>query len=466
MQVHLAPLNSVTVGSQPWRNDPVRSILRAGHLACQTRAGRSRTTGRPRSSAAASAAASPPKEPEMKETENKTNDKESCDGHDSTRKTARPQTTGATLLGDSQFTSVAPSSLREQCAESSVGVAVEYMRRVREAEGQLRRQAGQVTEEGTRLERERSHLEKMLWSLRNDLQVNRRSTEERSRRPSTTETERDGVDDLLVCERRELVKLKQELEGMLRDTINQQQVLGLCSRRLLDCAAERSCVLDLMPHHGSLSTGGHTSTSQTFTKADPVSPFTPGYKQALESSTQALSQSQLLREKIRQTITSAIARQRAAQHTVNHGLLKKIAETVAVKQQLTLMSVATRQAIYRKQREINRIRHNHDRSRGPESSSDLLSREKLNRPLVKVYQRHPGTQLAEAAQLKQGTAVLKRCLTSSEDEMASLQDTFRQLNNNLQKKTAATQVDSLVVRMRRRLLDRRATPTALQQGAC
>ena len=83
-----------------------------------------------------------------------------------------------------------PASLREHCAAASSAVAGDYMRRVREVEGQLRRQAGRVTEEGTKLERERGHLERTLRSITTNLTVNRRSSEDRSRRPSTAETVR------------------------------------------------------------------------------------------------------------------------------------------------------------------------------------------------------------------------------------------------------------------------------------
>lgn len=79
------------------------------------------------------------------------------------------------------------SSLREQCAGASVALAGDYMRRVREVEGHLRRQAGRVTKEGVSLERERGHLERMLRSLSADLTVNRRSSEGRTMRPFTKE---------------------------------------------------------------------------------------------------------------------------------------------------------------------------------------------------------------------------------------------------------------------------------------
>ncbi|MED6260423.1 hypothetical protein ATANTOWER_017908 [Ataeniobius toweri] len=387
MQVQLVSLGSVQIVPSSWRDATLRSMQRAQRLVRQT------WTGRPRS---AGFTQKVPSDSSAETCGDEIRQKGRGQTHVSVcrDRRSRPRTTGGTRMPVAPFP---PSSLREQCAAESVAVVGEYMRRVREVEAQLRRQAGNVVEEQTKLEREQVHLEKTLRSIRTNLSINSRSSESRSRRPATAVMERDGADRLLELEKGELMELKRDLEAALKDTLKHLQVLGESSRKLLHCASERMRVLDLVPHRCS----AEPNVSTAFSKPEPFSYFTPECKQVLESSSLAVSRSQLLRENIRSLLTGAIARQNAAHQSVNDGLVKKIAETISLQQSLTVLSAVTRQAMFRKQREVKFIRHSHDRAQGPECSSDVLSREKLDRPLVKVYQRHPGTQLPEASRLLQ-----------------------------------------------------------------
>lgn len=75
-----------------------------------------------------------------------------------------------------------PVRLRERCARQTAATINEYTRWVRGIELRLRTQAGRVSYERAKLERERAHLEMMLRSLRMGLQVNRDSTEQRTQR--------------------------------------------------------------------------------------------------------------------------------------------------------------------------------------------------------------------------------------------------------------------------------------------
>lgn len=201
-------------------------------------------------------------------------------------------------------------------------------------------------------------------------------------------------------------------------------------------------------------------------------------KQALESSTLTVNQSQLLRANNRQMLANAITRQKAVHRIVNDGLVKKIAETISLQVDTNAAcytplctaqtqknssfwyqnkksfhfilfffvakldsDVGSHEAGHVPQAERNQLYSSRpwqtasewvlgkgwlnlfgihwqceqgDVSlvlfcvQGPEYSGDVQSREKLNRPLVQVYQRHPGTQLPEAVQLIQViTAAIK-----------------------------------------------------------
>ncbi|XP_056300657.1 coiled-coil domain-containing protein 105 [Pseudoliparis swirei] len=433
MQVQSVHLGSVAIGPAAWRDETLRSIRRAERLMRQAGASRPRScSGR---SGAAEAA------------EDTITAAERAESRDCVcaKKMQRPQTTGAMFPRGPRGTSRAfpPPGGREQCTGAGVAAVREYMRGVRQAEGRLRRRAGAVSQEAVKLQRGRGHLERTLRSIRTDRSVNGRSSEGRSRRPRA-ESERDGADYLLSCERRELDRLELDLEVALRATLTQLQALSRSGRQLLDCAGERARVLELLPHIGSA--GG----TQTPHRADPAGPFTPECERVLEASSLTVNQSQMLRETLRQTLASATTRQKAARRSVNDGLVTKVAETIGLQQQLALVSAATRQAACRKQREVNGIRHRHGRVQGPECSGDLQAREKLTRPLVQVYQRHPGRQLPEAAHLIQGSVVLRRCLTLSEGELATLQRARLQLLDDQRGKSAAAQADAAVVRMRAR----------------
>lgn len=85
-----------------------------------------------------------------------------------------------------------PPALREQSAGLSVAVAAEYTRAVRQVEGHLRRQAGRITEEATRLDHQKEKLEKLLRSVRSALLINQKTTDERTRRPATERVSEEG----------------------------------------------------------------------------------------------------------------------------------------------------------------------------------------------------------------------------------------------------------------------------------
>ncbi|KAL4646819.1 coiled-coil domain-containing protein 105 isoform X2 [Arapaima gigas] len=403
------------VGPRSWKEETLRSVRRA-ELLVRRLGGVQPNLVRDRSRSAGPPTAGRPR----------VSDARDRDGSAHLSKAATVSCTRSPVTPS--VTTLALPFLREQCGEASMGVAMAYMRCVRGVEAQLRGLAAKVWLECRKLERDQGHLEKMLRILRKDILVNRKSVEDRTQRPATTET-----------------------------------VLKKCSKMLLDCANERSRVLDLLPRTGSHSAGGHHSPVAVPSKPSPLGSYSPDCGQVMESSGVALKQSRALRDRIRCTVGEAIARQRATHQSVNEGLVKKIAETITLKQHLTVSTAATRQAVNRKQRQLDSVELNHGRALGPVSRGDLFSRERLNRPVVEVYQRHPDTELPEAMNLVQGTALLQKGLSALSEELSQLNCAHLRLVENLHGKETAAQVDSAVVRQRRREVDHRGMQTFFLQ---
>uniref|UniRef100_A0AAV2MGD5 Uncharacterized protein n=1 Tax=Knipowitschia caucasica TaxID=637954 RepID=A0AAV2MGD5_KNICA len=332
------------------------------------------------------------------------------------------------------------------------------MRAVQEVEANLRRRASRVAQEGVRLHRDQELMEATLRSLQSGLMLNQANSRQRTKRPEGAETV--STEDQDTQGTKTVSTEGQETRGYW-DPYSKS--LSSCCARLVACASERARVLDLLAPSVCRRVPGRPAPK--WTKADPTSPYTPECKEAADRSSSAVLESQHLRTSIRQQLHHALLRQRAAQQAVNDGLLKKVAETVTLQQSLSVMCGATRQATFRKRREKALILHSHGRTQGPEYSGDVLSRERLDRPLVQVYHRHPGTQLPEAAQLNQGSVLLSRLASSCQAQESRLQRSCHLLQSDLQRKSSAAAVDSAVLRMRRRHLEQRSVPVSLLQDA-
>uniref|UniRef100_A0A3B3SRG0 Tektin like 1 n=1 Tax=Paramormyrops kingsleyae TaxID=1676925 RepID=A0A3B3SRG0_9TELE len=432
MPAKTIPLPSATIGPQSWHDDAVRSIRRAERLVRKVGVADSGSK-RPRSCIASAGCASRRGDPGRKE----------VTVNEHVFPFQRPRSAILPF-----YSAVSPPFLRERCLDAGTGVAVGYMRCVRSVELLLRRQAGKVWLECVKLERERGHLEDMLKTLRKNLMVNRRSVEDRTLRPALTETGRDGADGLLDYEKRELTALKSQLEGTLRNALEQLQALKQCSKMLLECSNERLRVLHLLPRTGSHSAQGCCSPDRVQLETSPVGPYTPECEQAMASSCMALSQSQSLRVQIRQMIREAAARQKAAHQSVNEGLVKKIKETVSLKQHLTVSSAATRNAISGKHRQLEGVEHSHGRALV--SVCSVCLKHSHGRALVSVC----SVCLKHSHGRALGTAQLRQHLSSLSGELGRLNGAHMQLMENLQGKEAAAHVDAAVVRLRRRQTDR------------
>lgn len=350
-------------------------------------------------------------------------------------------------------------SLRDKCIQQSNAQIHSYVRETRYVVIKLRDCLLDTEEEIKSLLRGKENLEKVLEHIRKDILLNDESQCGRKSKP-LREKETDGADDLLGAEKRHLLKIKRSLEAQLRSVQKQLQVLDNARKRLKSVLSERIRVLDLVCHtieptRMQSSEYGIRKERPKTPEVNPLGPYTPETAQSICMASEAIERSQTLLKEVAYFIDHTTKLQKDVHKSVNDGITKKASESVAMKQHLQLTSGENRMAIHR----VNRWHYTTDLARGytlgPVSSMDLTTRERLDRPHVRKYQRHPGTQLPEAQKIIEGNYGLERSLEAINRNVGMLKITQQRLKGDIRGKHIGADVDASIVRDRRRKANHR-----------
>ncbi|XP_038672802.1 coiled-coil domain-containing protein 105-like [Scyliorhinus canicula] len=353
--------------------------------------------------------------------------------------------------------------LRDLCAMQSNEQIGSYTLQTRSVIGHLCDQINRMNSEIFRLKETRDRLRLALADVRKGLVLNRMTNNMRKMRPAL-ERELDGADLLIGLEKKHLQEIKPTMEAPLHTIKDILQKLDAARKKLQECYRERMLVLDLVPQLMSQTTKEARSDCLTprLTKAlsevrdvnimpspTPFGPYTYACDNAMNKAKSIVTESRLLREKSDKFIEESIVVIKGAQKSVNDGLTQKMAENVAMTQHMEVSAGETRAAINRTQRWYDEMELASGVILGPESSKHLTTRERLDRPLVKVYQRHPATQLPEAATLVKGIGVLNEAMAETSRNIKMLKMARKRLSENVRDKKAGYRVDAGIVRFRR-----------------
>ncbi|XP_053155867.1 coiled-coil domain-containing protein 105 [Hemicordylus capensis] len=370
-------------------------------------------------------------------------------------------------------TKIALSCFRDFTNTKNNEFVAQYTRATRLVVSRLRQAFIEINEQVKTLVRVREQLDATLAKIRQSLITNKQSQAIREHRP-TSEKISDKVDALMKWEKEEFLKTKAKLEGMMAMSEDHLKQLGTCRQTLDMLCGERGRVLDLLPQPlrmilleaGRDSWLGLSRPSSPWVERnqtptpDPIGPFTPECEAALEDARRLTFLSKDVLLKLQEVIHEAQNIRNTAHNSIESSLQGKRDETLCHKERLDMALAGTRGTLHRCQRFQHEMRVTRGMALGPESSKYLETREKLTRPVVKVYQRHVGTQLPEPAILNQSTAELDRSIVETEKNIQQLHGTRRYLRQCIHEKQTGYEVDGSIKRLRQRRIHPR---TCLQE---
>uniref|UniRef100_A0A8C5QLS2 Uncharacterized protein n=1 Tax=Leptobrachium leishanense TaxID=445787 RepID=A0A8C5QLS2_9ANUR len=345
-----------------------------------------------------------------------------------------------------------PPFYRDLIAQSCNTVALSYMRDTRCSVFNLRKALLETNRHILRLQRERDTLERAHANVRRDIITNGETTQIRNLRPKS-EKHPDKVDTLLRDEQRVLLEDKKHSENQLHEVSRQLKALYINRQKLSEFCKEKCTVLELVGETSKPLAPGHGKTMNS--------------KHVWQDSTDCwdfIDQTQATRETFRNTQPpnwQKPVERRELKERITETLRKKAEESARIKEDVTITLGDTRNFIHKEKRLHDETEKSYQQQLGPVSSADVTVRESLTRPLVKILQRHPVTQLPESTLISQASASLERSLDRSRQRIGVAQCTFKKLKDDAESKLMGQRLDQAAARLRDRSAKNRAERLSL-----
>ncbi|XP_072287167.1 tektin-like protein 1 isoform X2 [Pyxicephalus adspersus] len=351
----------------------------------------------------------------------------------------RPQDEHTKVMGTTRPQPTPPPFHRDLIVNQCNAYIRGYMRETRSSMFILRQALWETDRQIQRLQKERDILERSHANTRRDMMTNNETIQLRQTRPMT-ERYPDKVDALLHEERNGLLDLKRHTERQLQEIARQLQVLHSHRQKLSEFCKEKGRVLDIISENA---------------RPQSVGRKTPGGSTLLGPENKdcqaALNDCHLTREKFLNTQPPNWQKPldcTELKENVTQVLRKKAEESSRIRDDVTLALGDLKNTIQRQHRLYEELEASYQLQLGPESSLDLSVRERLDRPLVRILQRHPGTQLPESTLISQGSASLEKSLGKAHDRIGSLHVAQMKLQEDQKNKLWGERIDRAAVRLR------------------
>ncbi|XP_002761875.3 tektin-like protein 1 [Callithrix jacchus] len=352
---------------------------------------------------------------------------------------------------------------RQALALQTAEMVLAHARGARLTAARLGRAQHQINGRVLQLLRQREVTDHRLSEVRKGLLINQQSVKLRGYRPKSEKVP-DKADSMLTWEKEELKSMKRKMERDMEKSEVLLKTLASCRDTLAFCFKERLQVVDLMnqPLDKVLEQAGRRSwvnlsrastprtQGQKTPPPDPVGTYTPACAAALNEAKRLLVESKDTLVEMAKNEADVGKQHLQISDRVCASLGQKARETLELKERLNMTLGLMRGTIHRCTKYNQEMHTTCGLIKGPLWKGHLETGEKLDRPLVRMYQRHVGTQLPEAARLAQGTDRVQRHITHVEKNLDELLAKHRSLTRGLNCKNVGLEVDHSVVRLRLR----------------